>query len=79
MKAKSPLGAVFLIMFIAMAGINLFLVVQNVSYGRENRDLILKNDSILSVNLDMANELNRLSKIPHIREGKVHGPQAKKR
>lgn len=79
MKAKSSFWIIFLTMFIGMAGINLFLVVQNVSYGKENRELILQNDSILSVNLDLTNELNRLNKMPLVREGKAHGPKSVKR
>jgi hypothetical protein len=41
-----------------------YLVNQNAVYARKNRALLLQNDSILSVNLDIANELNKLKKAP---------------
>ena len=39
-----------------------YLFNRNAVYERKNRELLLQNDSILSVNLDMANELNKFKK-----------------
>ena len=47
---------------IATAGADVYLLERNIQYSRQNRELLLKNDSVLSVNLELANELKRLKK-----------------
>jgi len=46
-----------------------YLFNQNAVYAQKNRELLLQNDSILSVNLDMANELNKLKKASYTTAG----------
>lgn len=41
------------------AGIG-YLVQQNISYTIKNRELLLQNDSIMSVNIRLANEVEKL-------------------
>lgn len=40
-----------------------YLFDRNNAYARRNRELILQNDSVISVNLDLMNELDRLKKV----------------
>ena len=39
-----------------------WLLNRNSVYARQNRELLLQNDSVMSVNLDLMNELDRLKK-----------------
>ena len=59
MKARSPL---FILLFIGLAGmliLNGFLYSKNLSYQHQNKGLIIQNDSILSANIELKQELER--------------------
>ena len=47
--------------------VNGILYRQNCSYRYQNRELILQNDSILSVNLELTNQTNRNNKVSLVR------------
>jgi hypothetical protein len=63
MKRKSLPVVILLILMVASIAVNGILYQQNRSYKHHNRELILQNDSILSVNLEL---INQASKNPRI-------------
>ena len=59
MKARSPL---FIFLFLGLAGmlvLNGFLYNKNAFYKHQNKALIIQNDSILSANIELKQELER--------------------
>lgn len=62
MKIMSPWLWAPVITIIGLCTVSAYLFNQNAIYARKNRELLLQNDSVLSVNLDMVNELNKLKK-----------------
>lgn len=63
MKRKSlPVVILFILMVVSIA-VNGVLYQQNQSYRHHNRELILQNDSILSVNLELANQANKARRV----------------
>lgn len=63
MKRKSlPVVILFLLMVISIT-MNGFLYQQNRSYRHHNRELILQNDSILSVNLELVNQADKARRV----------------
>jgi hypothetical protein len=51
---KSPLVLVFMLCIIlVLLGINGCLYQKNKAYSRENRQLIIQNDSLLSINIEL--------------------------
>ena len=72
MKIMSPWLWVPVISITGLCTIIGYLFNQNAVYARKNRQLLLQNDSILSVNLDMANELNKLKKASYTTAGELN-------
>ena len=62
MKAGSSWWLVPFAIIIILFAVSSYLLNQNKVYARKNRELLLQNDSVLSVNLDLLNELDRLKK-----------------
>lgn len=63
MKRKSlPVVILFLLMVVSIA-MNGVLYQQNRSYRHHNRELILQNDSILSVNLELVNQADKTHRV----------------
>jgi len=60
MNARSPWVLVPLVIIIGLFAAGSYLLNQNTAYARKNRELLLQNDSVLSVNLDLMNELDKL-------------------
>lgn len=70
MKRKSLPVVILLGVMVASIAANGILYQQNRSYRTQNRELILQNDSILSVNLELINQTNksrRVSLVGHAR------------
>jgi len=62
MNARSPWLLVPVVIIIILFTVSSWLFSQNKAYARKNRELVLQNDSILSVNLDLINELDKVKK-----------------
>ena len=62
MNARSPWLLVPVVIIIILFTVSSWLLSQNNAYARKNRELVLQNDSILSVNLDLINELDKVKK-----------------
>lgn len=62
MKARSPWQLVPVLMTVVLFAISGYLLNRNNAYARRNRKLMIQNDSVISVNLDLMNELGRLKK-----------------
>jgi hypothetical protein len=67
MKPKRLALVLLLGLIVASVTVNGILFRQNRSYKQHNRELILQNDSILSVNLDLMNQTKRSNKISLVR------------
>jgi cell division protein FtsL len=59
MKASSSILFLLLLVIAVLMVINSLLYQQNRTYKTANRELIIKNDSILSVNLELNHVINR--------------------
>lgn len=59
MKASSSILFLLLFVIAVLVIMNSLLYRQNRTYKTENRELIIKNDSILSVNLELNHVINR--------------------
>jgi hypothetical protein len=59
MKRKSLPVFILLGLMVVSFTVNAILYQQNRSYRSHNRELILQNDSILSVNLELVNQTNK--------------------
>lgn len=67
MKSKRLVVMLLLCLTVASVTVNGILFQQNRSYKHQNRELILQNDSILSVNLELINQTNRSHKVSLVR------------
>lgn len=63
MKRKSLPVFILLGVVVASVAANGILYQQNRSYRNQNRELILQNDSILSVNLELINQTNKARRV----------------
>ena len=79
MKATSPWLWAPVIAITGLCTVSGYLFNRNAVYARKNRELLLQNDSILSVNLDMANELNKLKKASCTAAGELNGVRPAKK
>lgn len=59
MKGRSLVLFLLILGFGIMALLNGFLYTKNLSYKKENKGLIIQNDSILSANIELKQELER--------------------
>ena len=50
---------IFIILIIILGVMNSCLYIHNNSFQKENRELIIKNDSILSININLNEELQK--------------------
>jgi hypothetical protein len=67
MKSKRLVVLFLLGLTVASVTVNGILFQQNRSYKHQNRELILQNDSILSVNLELINQTNRTNRVSLVR------------
>jgi hypothetical protein len=67
MKSKRLVVVFLLGLMVASVTVNGILFQQNRSYKHQNRELILQNDSILSVNLELINQTNRTNRVSLVR------------
>ena len=63
MKRKSLPVFILLGVMVASIAANGILYQQNRSFRTQNRELILQNDSILSVNLELINQTNKSRRV----------------
>jgi hypothetical protein len=63
MKPKRLAVGLLLALMVASITVNGILYQQNRTYKHHNRELILQNDSILSVNLELINGHGRANKV----------------
>jgi hypothetical protein len=63
MKFKRLAVGLLLALMVASMAVNAILYQQNRTYKHHNRELILQNDSILSVNLELINGHSRTNKV----------------
>ena len=63
MKRKSLPVVTLLALMVVSVTVNAILYQQNRSYRTHNRELILQNDSILSVNLELINKTNKSNRV----------------
>ena len=63
MKRKSLPVFILLGVMVASIAANGILYQQNRSFRSQNRELILQNDSILSVNLELVNQTNKSRRV----------------
>lgn len=62
MNVRSSWLLVPFVIIIILFAVSGYLLNENKAYARKNRELLLQNDSVLSVNLDLLNELDRLKR-----------------
>lgn len=74
MKLKDPLWAILIILALGTTSVTLFN--QSTSYRLINRHLILKNDSLMSVTIELAGQLDSI-KHNTSTSGKVSGARSK--
>lgn len=67
MKNKRLAVGLILALMVTSIAVNGILYQQNRSYKHHNRELILQNDSILSVNLELVNQHSRTHKVSLVR------------
>ena len=67
MKSKRLAVMLLLGLTVASITVNGILYRQNRTYKYQNRELILQNDSILSVNLELINQSSRSTKVSLVR------------
>lgn len=70
MKRKSLPVLILLVMMVASIAFNGILYQQNRSYRTQNRELILQNDSILSVNLELINQNQKTRRMSMVGESR---------
>jgi hypothetical protein len=63
MKRKSLPVFIMLALMVGSITVNAILYQQNRSYRTHNRELILQNDSILSVNLELINQTQKTRRV----------------
>lgn len=68
MKRKSLPVVILLALMVVSVTVNAILYQQNRSYRSHNRELILQNDSILSVNLELINKTNKANRVSMVRD-----------
>lgn len=68
MKRKSLPVVILLTLMVASIAVNGVLYQQNRSYRIHNRELILQNDSILSVNLELINQNQKTRRVSMVGE-----------
>jgi hypothetical protein len=70
MKRKSlPVVILFVLMVVSVT-VNGILYQQNRTYRHHNRELILQNDSILSVNLELINHNQKTRRVSMVGESR---------
>lgn len=70
MKRKSLPVFILLGVMVASIAANGILYQQNRSYRHHNRELILQNDSILSVNLELINQNQKTRRVSMVGESR---------
>lgn len=70
MKRKSLPVLILLGVMVASIAFNGILYQQNRSYRHHNRELILQNDSILSVNLELINQNQKTRRVSMVSESR---------
>ena len=68
MKRKSLPVFIMLALMVGSITVNAILYQQNRSYRHHNRELILQNDSILSVNLELINQTQKTRRVSMVGE-----------
>jgi hypothetical protein len=68
MKRKSLPVFIMLALMVGSITVNAILYQQNRSYRTHNRELILQNDSILSVNLELLNQHQKTRRVSMVEE-----------
>ena len=68
MKRKSLPVFILLALMVVSITVNGILYQQNRSYRTHNRELILQNDSILSVNLELINQTQKTRRVSMVGE-----------
>ena len=71
-NTRSGLLCFLVALIIVLTGVSLFYYRQNQNYRRQNEELIIRNDSVLSVNIELRNAL-----LQKILPGKTAGLKVK--